>query len=142
MAAGLLAFSSRQFALTLPINHRPLSGAHNIRPRSEAPCSLILRACSWFGPCLDRIGGIPCTSATQFHLLHRRSVSNIRGARLGNFHGKSRGGKRSYDSPCARVYRQGRYSRVVDLRIHVTDAAIGLRRASKNKDIDEKTLRL
>ena len=38
------------------------------------------------------------------------------------------------DSPCARVYRQGRYSRVVDLGIHVADAAIGLRRASKNKE--------
>ena len=39
------------------------------------------------------------------------------------------------DSPCARVYRQGRYSRVVDLWIYVADAAIGLRRASKNKEM-------
>ena len=41
----------------------------------------------------------------------------------------------SSDSPCARVYKQGRYSRVMDLGINVTDAAIGLRRASKNKEM-------
>ena len=40
------------------------------------------------------------------------------------------------DSPFARAYRQGRYSRVVDFLIHVADAAIGLRRASKNKEIN------
>ena len=39
------------------------------------------------------------------------------------------------DSPCLRVYRQGRYSRVVDVGIHVTDAVIGLRRALKNKEV-------
>ena len=33
----------------------------------------------------------------------------------------------------ARVYRQGRYPRVVDLRIYVADAAIGFRRVSKTK---------
>ena len=37
------------------------------------------------------------------------------------------------DSPCDRVYRQGRYSRAVDLGIHVTDDAVGLRLASKSK---------
>lgn len=30
----------------------------------------------------------------------------------------------AYDLPCARVYRQGRYSRVVESGIYVTDAAI------------------
>ena len=44
------------------------------------------------------------------------------------------------DPPCAREYRQGRYSRVVDLGIHVADAAIVLRRASKNKEMWTKTL--
>ena len=29
------------------------------------------------------------------------------------------------------VYRQGRYCRVIDLRIHVTDAAIALRNVGK-----------
>ena len=38
-------------------------------------------------------------------------------------------------SPCARVYRQRRYSRAVDFGIHATAAAIGLRRASKNKEM-------
>ena len=33
------------------------------------------------------------------------------------------------------VYRRGRYSRVVDLWIQVTDAAIGLRRASRYKEM-------
>ena len=37
------------------------------------------------------------------------------------------------------VYRQGRYSRVVDLWIYVADAAIGLRRASKKQgNVDKK----
>ena len=44
------------------------------------------------------------------------------------------------DAPCARVYRQGRYSRVVDFSINVADAAIGLRRDSKNKKIWTKIL--
>ena len=30
------------------------------------------------------------------------------------------------DPFCTRVYRQGKYSRVVDSEIHVVDAAIGL----------------
>ena len=38
------------------------------------------------------------------------------------------------DSPCARVYRQGRYSRLEDFFFCVADAATGLRRASKNKE--------
>ena len=42
----------------------------------------------------------------------------------------------SEDSPGARVYRQGRYSRVVDIRIHVIDAAIALR----PKKCGQKTL--
>ena len=33
------------------------------------------------------------------------------------------------------VYRDGRYSRVMDLRIHVTDAAISSRRASKTQEM-------
>ena len=33
------------------------------------------------------------------------------------------------------VYTDGRYSGVVDVWIHVTDAAIGLRRASKIKEL-------
>ena len=37
------------------------------------------------------------------------------------------------DSPCLRVYRQGRYSRVVDSGVHVTDAAIGLRSVRQNQ---------
>ena len=32
-------------------------------------------------------------------------------------------------------YRKGKYSWVMGLRIHVTDAAISLRRASKTKDM-------
>ena len=45
------------------------------------------------------------------------------------------------DSPCARVYRQGRYFRVVEFSIHVADAAIGLRRASKKqRNVDTKVL--
>ena len=39
---------------------------------------------------------------------------------------------------CSCKYRQGRYSRVLDLRIHVADAAIGLRLASKNKEMRTK----
>ena len=35
--------------------------------------------------------------------------------------------KIAQDSPCARVYRQRRYSRVVDSGVYVTDAAFGLR---------------
>ena len=50
--------------------------------------------CSWCGPCLARVGEIRCTADMQLYPLHRRSVSSsIRAARLGNFHGKSRGGK-------------------------------------------------
>ena len=44
------------------------------------------------------------------------------------------------DSPCARVYRQGSYSRVVDLGMHVTDVAIGSGRASETKENRTKTL--
>ena len=96
-------------------------------------------SCSWFGRCLGRIGEIRCTAATQFYLLHRRSVSSInRAARLGKFHGKSRGGIRYLNclrftvSSCVQT---GKVSRVVDFFIHVTDAAIGLRRASKLKEM-------
>ena len=41
----------------------------------------------------------------------------------------------SQDSPCARVYRQGRYSGVMDFRINVTDAAMSLRRSSKTEEM-------
>ena len=41
----------------------------------------------------------------------------------------------AYDPPCSRVYRQGRYSKAVDLIIYVADPAIGLRRPSKNKEM-------
>ena len=74
--------------------------------------------------------------------LHRRSVSSsIRAARLGNFTAKVvvvRFNEIALDSPCARVYRQGRYSRVVDSWIHVADAAIGLRRLKKQRNVDKK----
>ena len=39
------------------------------------------------------------------------------------------------DSPHARVHRRGTYSRVVGFLIHVADAAIGLRRASRTKEM-------
>ena len=45
----------------------------------------------------------------------------------------------AYDSPCARVYRQER-SRVVGFLSDVADAAIGLTRASKNKEMWTNTV--
>ena len=42
------------------------------------------------------------------------------------------------DSPCARVCRQERHSRVVDFSINVADAAIGLRRLQKQRNVDKK----
>ena len=48
----------------------------------------------WFGACA-RIKEIRRIAATQFYPLRRRCVSSsIRAARVGNFHGKSRGRKR------------------------------------------------
>ena len=47
-----------------------------------------------------KIGKIRCTVAMQLYPLRRRSVSSsIRAARLGNFHGKNRGGKFHWKSP-------------------------------------------
>ena len=70
---------------------------HARRTSIKSSYSLI---CSWFGPCLARIGEIRCTAAMQLYLCHHRSVSSsIRVARLGNFHGKSRGGKTLMISP-------------------------------------------
>ena len=64
--------------------------------------------------------------------------SSIRAARLRNFHGKNRGGKLERNrlfTAFSRVYRQGRYSRVLDYWIQVTHAAIGSRRASRSEEI-------
>ena len=42
---------------------------------------------------------------------------------------------RAEGSPHVHVYRQGRYSKVVDFFISVIDAAIGWRRAKKRKEM-------
>ena len=75
--------------------------------------------------------------ATQLYRLHRRywSSSNL-AASLGSFLVNvevENVAEIAEDSPCARVYRKSRYPRVVDLWIHVTDSAIGLRQASTNQ---------
>ena len=47
----------------------------------------------------------------------------------------------AYDSPCARVYREGRCSRVVGFMIQVTDAAVAGDVRLKKQHVDKKTLR-
>ena len=70
--------------------HRGLQMTHHARRNSTK--SLYSLKCSWFGPCLAKIGEMRCTAAilcTAYFV-----SSSIRAARLGNFHGNSRGGKR------------------------------------------------
>ena len=78
--------------------HWSLQRTHNARTNSTKSWYSLI--CSWFGPCLDTIGEVRCTAAAmQVYPLHRRSVSSIiRAARLGNFNGKNRGGKLSWNS--------------------------------------------
>ena len=85
-----------------------------------------------------------CTAPTQCYLLERypsqrRSVSSsIRADMLGNFRVKNRSGEHWWKTQksYARVYRQGRkFFMVMDSEIYVTDAAVGLRHASKKQRI-------
>lgn len=77
--------------------------------------------------------------------LHNRYLSSSnREASLGKFDGHNRGGKHQRNHPeigRVLVYRQGRYSRQVDTGLNVADAAIGLRRARKNKKMRTKKKR-
>ena len=64
--------------------HWSLQMTHHARRNSTKSWYRI--TCSWFGPCLAKIGEIRCTAATQFHSLHRRSVtSNKSRSQVGQF---------------------------------------------------------
>ena len=80
---------------------------------------------------------IQWTSTTQSCYLHRWYVrSSDRAANVGNFQGQRRDGKRDWNRirfPGVREHRKPTYFRVMDVRVHVTDAAIVLRRASRDK---------
>ena len=83
----------------------------------------------------------------QFYPLHRRYVSSdIRVARLGSFHGKVavlNVKEIAQDSTCARVYRHGRYFRVVDLWILCRRRRNRLETClKKQRNVDKKTLRV
>ena len=124
-----------------PAPHNPLDHSA-LRALSLVPCSPLKALHDT--PRAEQLNHVMIQShvsvvglATQLYRLHRRywSSSNL-AASLGSFLVNvevENVAEIAEDSPCARVYRKSRYPRVVDLWIHVTDSAIGLRQASTNQ---------